>query len=191
MSRTSTRLYDLVFVGGDAVVIASIAALRVFDAAERTLAVGRPQLDHSYPGALPGPATPDARVVRADLGGRPAEHCVRVVPVTACDHRGAGLPTRRSASIYDRTRGPEYASRKHRGRQDCPGTARKGLATTIVDRDSYGWQCDFADACITRYLRLVAYDWLPTGKPLVIHRAGAKRLPPTLAAAGCPSAAGC
>jgi len=61
-----------------------------------------------------------------------------------------------------------YASRKHR---DADKTVRALLAKAgdrhLVDRDSYGWQWDFADACITD-ISAVACDWLPTGKPLVI-----------------------
>jgi hypothetical protein len=36
-----------------------------------------------------------------------------------------------------------------------------------VDVGSYGWQWAFADACITD-VSAVAYDWLATGKPLVV-----------------------
>jgi hypothetical protein len=39
----------------------------------------------------------------------------------------------------------------------------------LVDSGSYGWQWDFADACITD-ISAVAYDWLGTGKPLVVTR---------------------
>jgi CDP-glycerol glycerophosphotransferase (TagB/SpsB family) len=37
----------------------------------------------------------------------------------------------------------------------------------LVYRNGYGWQWDFADVCITD-VSAVAYDWLATGKPLVI-----------------------
>ena len=37
----------------------------------------------------------------------------------------------------------------------------------LVDSGGYGWQWDFADACITD-VSAVAYDWLATGKPLLI-----------------------
>jgi hypothetical protein len=61
-----------------------------------------------------------------------------------------------------------YASRKHR---DADKRIRSLLAKSgdrhLVDRDGYGWQWDFADACITD-ISAVAYDWLATGKPLVI-----------------------
>ena len=44
--------------------------------------------------------------------------------------------------------------------------ARDG-ARHLVDTGPYGWQWAFADACVTD-LSSVAYDWLATGKPLVV-----------------------
>ena len=64
------KAYDLTFVGGDAGRDRLGQALRGFDGDQRTLAVGRPQLDHELPGR---PALAArfrfAGVVRADLGG--------------------------------------------------------------------------------------------------------------------------
>jgi hypothetical protein len=37
----------------------------------------------------------------------------------------------------------------------------------LIDVGGYGWQWKFADACVTD-ISAVAYDWLATGKPLVI-----------------------
>ncbi|MGI3783670.1 MAG: CDP-glycerol glycerophosphotransferase family protein, partial [Janthinobacterium lividum] len=37
----------------------------------------------------------------------------------------------------------------------------------LIDTGPYGWQWGFADACVTD-LSSVAYDWLATGKPLVV-----------------------
>ena len=50
----------------------------------------------------------------------------------------------------------------------------------LVDTGPYGWQWRFADHCITDLS--VAYDWLATGKPLVITEpaAGAYRPPSRL-----------
>jgi hypothetical protein len=65
-----------------------------------------------------------------------------------------------------------YASRQHR---DADRAVRSLLAKSrdrhLVDGESYGWQWDFADACITD-VSAVAYDWLATGKPLVITEPG-------------------
>jgi hypothetical protein len=61
-----------------------------------------------------------------------------------------------------------YASRQHRDADRAiRGLLAKAGDRHLVDRGSYGWQWDFADACITD-ISAVAYDWLATGKPLVI-----------------------
>ena len=51
-------------------------------------------------------------------------------------------------------------------RRSGPCSRRRG-DRHLIDHDGYGWQWDFADACITD-ISAVAYDWLATGKPLVI-----------------------
>jgi hypothetical protein len=163
------KAYDLTFVGGDAGRDRLGQTLRGFDATERTLAVGRPQLDHSYPGAPPWPPGSGLRVWYAPTweGDRPsiaygslASHGVAIVEALLAD------PSIRV--IYRPHPRTGYASRKHR---DADKAVRALLAEAgdrhLVDRDGYGWQWDFADICITDVCA-VAYDWLATGKPLVI-----------------------
>jgi hypothetical protein len=163
------KAYDLVFVGGDAGRDRLDHALRGFDATERTLPVGRPQLDHSYPGAPAWPRNSGMRVWYAPTweGDRPsiaygslASHGVAMIEALVAD------PSIRV--IYRPHARTGYASRTHR---DADKVVRALLAKFgdrhLVDRDSYGWQWDFADACITD-VSAVAYDWLATGKPLVI-----------------------
>jgi hypothetical protein len=163
------KAYDLTFVGGDAGRDRLDRALRGFDATERTLAVGRPQLDYSYPGAPPWPRESGLRVWYAPTweGDRPsiaygslASHGVAIIEALLAD------PSIRI--IYRPHARTGYASPEHR---DADRTVRGLLAKAgnrhLVDRESYGWQWDFADACITD-ISAVAYDWLATGKPLVI-----------------------
>lgn len=163
------KAYDLTFVGGDAGRDRLGNALRGFEADERTLPVGRPQLDHSYPGAPPWPRDSGLRVWYAPTweGDRPsiaygslASHGVAIIEALLAD------PSIRI--IYRPHARAGYASIRHR---EADRTIRALLAKAgdrhLVDRDSYGWQWDFADACITD-ISAVAYDWLPTGKPLVI-----------------------
>jgi hypothetical protein len=163
------KAYDLTFVGGDAGRDRLDRALRGFDATERTLAVGRPQLDYNYPGAPPWPRDSGLRVWYAPTweGDRPsiaygslASHGVPIIKALLAD------PSIRV--IYRPHARTGYASRQHR---DADRTVRSLLAEAgdrhLVDRESYGWQWDFADACITD-VSAVAYDWLATGKPLVI-----------------------
>ena len=163
------KAYDLTLVGGDAGRDRLGRALRGFDATERTLAVGRPQLDYSYPGAPAWPRDSSMRVWYAPTweGDRPSiaygsltSHGVAIIEALVAD------PSIRI--IYRPHSRTGYASRKHR---DADRRIRSLLAKSgdrhLVDRDGYGWQWDFADACITD-ISAVAYDWLATGKPLVI-----------------------
>jgi hypothetical protein len=163
------KAYDLTLVGGDAGRDRLGRALRGFDATERTLAVGRPQLDYSYPGAPAWPRDSSMRVWYAPTweGDRPsiaygslASHGVAIIEALVAD------PSIRI--IYRPHSRTGYASRKHR---DADRRIQSLLAKSgdrhLVDRDGYGWQWDFADACITD-ISAVAYDWLSTGKPLVI-----------------------
>jgi CDP-Glycerol:Poly(glycerophosphate) glycerophosphotransferase len=163
------KAYDLTFVGGDAGRDRLDSALRGFDANERTLAVGRPQLDYSYPGAPPWPRDSGLRVWYAPTWegdrssiayGSLASHGVAIINSLLAD------PSVRI--IYRPHARTGYASAAH-GHADK--TIRALLAKAgnrhLVDREGYGWQWEFADACITD-ISAVAYDWLATGKPLVI-----------------------
>jgi hypothetical protein len=163
------KAYDLTFVGGDAGRDRLDRALRGFDATQRTLEVGRPQLDYSYPGAPAWPRDSGMRVWYAPTweGDRPsiaygslASHGVAIIEALLAD------PSIRV--IYRPHARTGYASRLHR---EADRAVRSLLAKAgdrhFVDRESYGWQWDFADACITD-ISAVAYDWLATGKPLVI-----------------------
>jgi hypothetical protein len=167
------KAYDLTFVGGDAGRDRLDRALRGFDATQRTLEVGRPQLDYSYPGAPAWPRDSGMRVWYAPTweGDRPsiaygslASHGVAIIEALVAD------PSIRI--IYRPHSRTGYASRQHR---NADRTIRSLLAKSgdrhLVDRDGYGWQWDFADACITD-ISAVAYDWLATGKPLVITEPG-------------------
>jgi hypothetical protein len=163
------KAYDLVFVGGDAGRDRLGKALRGFDANEHTLLVGRPQLDYTYQGAPSWPRDSGMRVWYAPTwaGDRPsiaygslASHGVAIIEALLADQS-----IRVIYRPHPRTR---YTTREHR---DADKAVRALLARTgdrhLVDRDGYGWQWDFADACITD-VSAVAYDWLATGKPLVI-----------------------
>jgi CDP-Glycerol:Poly(glycerophosphate) glycerophosphotransferase len=163
------KAYDLTFVGGDAGRDRLAQALRGFNATERTHAVGRPQLDHSYPGAPAWPRESGLRVWYAPTweGDRPsiaygslASHGVAIMEALLTD------PSVRV--IYRPHPRTGYASAAHRAADKAiRALLAKGGDRHLVDRESYGWQWDFADACISD-ISAVAYDWLATGKPLVI-----------------------
>jgi CDP-Glycerol:Poly(glycerophosphate) glycerophosphotransferase len=177
------KAYDLTFVGGDAGRDRLGQALRGYDATESTIAVGRPQLDHNYPGAPPWPRDSGLRAWYAPTweGDRPsiaygslASHGVAIIEALLAD------PAVRI--IYRPHPRTGYASASYRHADK----AIRDLLTRaddrhLIDRGGYGWQWEFADACITD-ISAVAYDWLATGKPLVITEPapGAYRPPSAL-----------
>ena len=124
------KAYDLTFVGGDAGRDRLSIALRGFDANERTLAVGRPQLDHSYPGAPPWPRDSGLRVWYAPTweGDRPsiaygslASHGVAIIEALLAD------PSIRV--IYRPHARTGYASRAHRDADKAIRPCSRRLAT--------------------------------------------------------------
>ena len=70
-----------------------------------------------------------------------------------------------------------YASRKHREADRAVRACSPRPAVDTLLIVGYGWQWDFADACITD-ISAVAYDWLPTAKPLVITEPAASAYRP-------------
>ena len=167
------KAYDLTFVGGQAGRDRLGAALRGFDPEVRTAEVGRPQLDHSYPGAPDWPRDSGLRVWYAPTweGDRPSvaygslvSHGVALVEslVADPDIRVVYRPHPRTGMTSARHAEADRAVRAVLARDGDRHGARH-----LVDTGPYGWQWDFADACVTD-LSSVAYDWLATGKPLVV-----------------------
>ena len=163
------KAYDLTFVGGAAGSDRLSAALRDFDAGVRTVQIGRPQLDHEYPGAPDWSRGSGLRVWyaptwegdRASIAyGSLASHGLALVEALIADpqirviyrpHPRTGTASAAHAAV----------DRKIRDLLDGEGGRH------LIDEGGYGWQWDFADACVTD-ISAVAYDWLATGKPLVI-----------------------
>ena len=163
------KAYDLVFVGGEAARQRLAAALRGFDADRRTVLVGRPQLDHHYDGAPDWPRSSGRRVLYAPTwqGDRPsiaygslASHGVALVKALLADpdvrviyrpHPRTGTASPAEAAADQQIR----ALLGHAGNRH------------LVDLGPYGWQWEFADVCVTD-ISAVAYDWLATGKALVV-----------------------
>lgn len=163
------QAYDLTFVGGQAGRDRLAHAIRGFDPECRTRTVGRPQLDHDHPGAPDWAPGDGFRVWYAPTweGDRPsiaygslASHGVALVTALLAD------PEIRV--IYRPHPRTGWARAAH---ADADSRIRALLAAAgdrhLVDRGAYGWQWRFADACVTD-ISAVAYDWLATGKPLII-----------------------
>jgi hypothetical protein len=163
------KAYDLTFVGGPAGSDRLARALRGFDAATRTAQVGRPQLDHVYPGAPDWAAGSGRRVWYAPTweGDRPsiaygslASHGVALVEALLADPAVRLLyrPHPRTGMAS-----PAHRAADRRIRELVHAAGDRHL----VDEGPYGWQWAFADACVTD-VSAVAYDWLATGKPLLV-----------------------
>ena len=163
------KAYDLTFIGGPAGRERLARALFDFDADTRIREVGRPQLDHDPAGAPDWADDGRLRVLYAPTweGDRTSIHYGSVV-----SHGAAIIAALRADPrvriIYRPHPRIGRASAAH-GVADA--ALRAALAADgdrhLLDTGPYGWQWRFADHCITD-VSAVAYDWLATGKPLVI-----------------------
>lgn len=162
------KAYDVTLVGGQAG-RARLATLRDFDAETRTRLIGRPQLDYDYPGAPAWPRGSGTRIFYAPTweGDRPsiaygslATHGLAMIDALLADPavRIIYRPHPRTG-----TASSAHAAADRAVRQRLWAAGDRHL----VDTGEYGWQWDFADACLTD-ISAVAYDWLATGKPLVV-----------------------
>ncbi|MDN5762927.1 MAG: CDP-glycerol glycerophosphotransferase family protein [Microlunatus sp.] len=163
------KAYDCTFIGGEAGRQRLAEALFDFDADQRTRLVGRPQLDHDYPGAPEWSDDGRLRVLYAPTweGDRPSIRYGSVV-----SHGTAMIAALRADErvriIYRPHPRIGQASAAHAA---ADRTIRAALAGDgdrhLLDRGTYGWQWEFADYCLTD-VSAVAYDWLATGKPLAV-----------------------
>lgn len=165
------KAYDLTFVSGRAGRERLGKELRNFDADTRTVLVGRPQLDFDYAGAPAWHRDSGRRVLYAPTweGDRPsiaygslASHGIALVRALRAE-----AATRIIYRPHPRT-GQASAAHAHADAEIRALLAADG-DRHLVDTGPYGWQWGFADACITD-VSAVAYDWLATGKPLVITK---------------------
>jgi hypothetical protein len=165
------KAYDYTFIGGPAGRERLARALYDFDAEARIREVGRPQLDYDYPGAPDWAADGRLRVLyaptwegdRASIRyGSLVSHGRRIVAALQAD------PAVRI--IYRPHPRIGMASAAHAA---ADSQIREALRSDgdrhLVDLGPYGWQWRFADHCITD-VSAVAYDWLATGKPLVVTK---------------------
>jgi len=163
------KAYDVTFIGGPAGRARLAHALYDFDATERIREVGRPQLDHGYAGAPDWSDDGRLRVLyaptwegdRASIRyGSLVSHGSAVIAALRADPR-VRIVYRPHPRIGQAS--PAHAAADARIR----AALRQDGDRHLVDTGSYGWQWAFADHCITD-VSAVAYDWLATGKPLVI-----------------------
>lgn len=164
------KAYDLTFVGGPAGRDRLARALRGFDTDARTREVGRPQLDHDYPGAPGWPPGSGRRVLYAPTweGDRTS-----IAYGSLVSHGPALIEALRADTdwriIYRPHPRTGQASSTHAAadREVRRVLRRDGDRHWIDTGANYGWHWAFADACVAD-VSAVAHDWLATGKPLVV-----------------------
>ena len=173
------KAYDVTFIGGPAGRERLARALYDFDADARIREVGRPQLDHDYPGAPVWPDDGRLRVLYAPTWegdratiryGSLVSHGAAIIAALRADPR--------VRIIYRPHPRIGRASAAHaRADHELRTALREDGDRHLIDLGPYGWQWRFADHCITD-ISAVAYDWLATGKPLVITEPAAEAYRP-------------
>ncbi|MFL6081156.1 MAG: CDP-glycerol glycerophosphotransferase family protein [Ornithinibacter sp.] len=180
MSSNQLKAYDHVFIAGQAARERILRKLIGFDESS-LVEVGRPQVDvHSTGPALPrdgrtvvlyAPTTegdvPSMRYSSVATHGVPLVRSLVADPGIRLVYRphprlGKTVPAYRAAH--------EEVLRLIREANAADAGAQHLADTT----GPFGWQVRAADVCITD-ISAVAYDWLATGKPLVVTRPGEPR----------------
>jgi len=175
MSSNQLKAYDRVFIAGQAARDRILRKLIDFDESS-LVEVGRPQVDvHSTGPALPrdgrtvvlyAPTTegdvPSMRYSSVVTHGVPLVRSLLADPGIRLVYRphprlGGTVPAYRTAH--------EEVLRLIREANAADAGAHHLADTT----GPFGWQVDAADVCVTD-ISAVAYDWLATGKPLVVTR---------------------
>jgi hypothetical protein len=163
------KAYDYTFIGGPAGRERLARALYDFDTEARIREVGRPQLDHDHPGAPDWPSDGRRRVLYAPTWegdretiryGSLVSHGAAIIAALRADPR-IRIIYRPHPRIGKASAAHAAADARIRTALSADGDRH------LVDLGPYGWQWRFADHCITD-VSAVAYDWLATGKPLVI-----------------------
>jgi len=174
MASNQLKAYDYTFIAGEAARERIAARLIDYDVDKRTVMIGRPQVDVDYP----GPELPhDDRTVVLYAptweGDRPSMTYSSVVShgeamlealVATGTYRVIYRPHPRTG-ISD----PSYGVAHKRLVAILEGANRSDpTAQHMVDTETaFGWHLKAADECIAD-ISAVAFDWLATGKPIVL-----------------------
>lgn len=183
MFQNTLKRYDLYFASGEVAAERVAKHLRGFNP-DRIQLIGRPQLGDSH--AMPSDfiAAPNSLkvfyaptwegVTRATRYSSIASHGLEIVQqLLAAGHQVVYRPHPLSG-----TRDPEIARANQEiiallnnanalAIQQATTTSPDSLSLHRIDSGEFGWQLDQLDFMITD-ISAVAYDWLATGKPLVI-----------------------
>ena len=174
MASNQLKAYDYTFIAGQAAADRLAQRILAFDVEARTRRIGRPQVDvHQQGPALQDDGREVVLYAPTWEGDRPS--------MTYSSVRSHGpellqplLSSRRHRVIYrphPRTgiSDPAFASAHEKlvsliERANAADPAAFHLVDTTT---AFGWHLDAADACIAD-ISAVAFDWLATGKPLLL-----------------------
>ncbi|MGP9837814.1 CDP-glycerol glycerophosphotransferase family protein [Arthrobacter sp. 179] len=173
MASNWMKVFNYFFVAGEASRQRLSTHLLNYDVDKKTMEIGRPQID------MPRPSPLKRRTTRTTIlyaptweGGRPsmrygsvATHGVSILSGLLADGRFRVIyrPHPRTG-VQDAE--VARADAEARGML-ANAIARDPAAQHMIDAGVFGWQLDVADVMITD-ISAVAYDWLTTGKPILI-----------------------
>lgn len=173
MWSNQLKAYDLIFAAGEAARQRLGKNLTGFDAEDRTRLIGRPQLDVHYPCPVAlNPEFPTVLYAPTWEGDRPSmgygsvrSHGVQLMKKLVESEKYNIIFRPHPRSGINET---EYGQAVAQIRTLLERPEKAGEPILFFDdSDSWGWQWDVADLCITD-MSAVAYDWLATGKPLLV-----------------------
>ncbi len=176
--------YDYCFVAGRAAQDRLAAAMPLFDAVRRAPTVGRPTLDPHAASqqrpdwAVDAPGRSTVLYAPTWEGGLPsmavgsiASHGEAIVASVLGD---PGLRLVYRPHPLTGTVSPEHAAAATRIRR----LVEEAGPPHLIDTGPYGWVFDIADAAVVD-ISSVAYDWVATGKPLLLTTPVDERARPT------------
>lgn len=174
MASNQLKAYDYTFVAGEAARDRLRARLIAYDVDARTLAIGRPQIDFHRPG--PSQSNDERTVVfyaPTWEGDRPSMSYSSVVThgyhiLEALVSSGEYRVIYRAHPLTGRS-DPSYRS-AHKAIVNLLEQANRASQTAahiVDDSPTLDWQFDAADVCIAD-ISAMAFDWLATGKPIVL-----------------------
>lgn len=173
MASNWMKVFSYFFIAGEASRQRLSTYLLNYDVDERTIEIGRPQIDMPRPAPSIQPTT-RTTVLYAPTweGGRPSMRYGSVATHGASIL--SGLLSDSSFRVIYRphprtgVQDPEVASANAEAkRMLVEAMHRDPAAQHMIDDGVFGWQLDAADVMITD-ISAVAYDWLTTGKPILI-----------------------
>lgn len=195
MWSNQNKAYDYTFSAGQAARKRLAANLIGYDAAARTYLIGRPQIDVAYTAPVTvNPAYPTVLYAPTWEGDRPswaygsvASHGLDLVRslvasgrynVIARPHPRSGISQPEYAAAVAELRGllegGTAAEAPLAGSAPAPsdGAAAPGAGTSTPtyyfdESPHWGWQWAAADLCVSD-ISAAAYDWMATGKPMLI-----------------------